>query len=669
METILIHIEIPFVKDTFFLTFDFGNDFRANVNFVKNEFIGRKWNHPYKRWEIPYLNKNIRIAKAFASKFENIEELDKLTEFESAPYLKVVSTGEIYLIEFAFDLTLKGIIKSHLDWKYWKEKKKESPFDDRTGWWSCKKESWDLMKYDVYEYLNSIGENFEFPRNEDLEIIASMKPSNRNYNIPEEEYEELCATVKLEYPFLREYQARDIAKYTTTLHLLNANQMGLGKTIETLGYIHLEKTPKVLIVVPNSLKIQWKLEIQKFFPELSDRVVVIMGTKPKRQKLWSALNRTKFIIITNYENLRTDDYIRFRLNDYEFDFLVFDEITRCKNHTTQTHQLASNLKAKKIVGLTGTPIENHLRDIFNIMKIIHSEFFGSWTEFAGKYMHKGGYQNKQWIENSDAPYRVSQELKEFFGWIRWDRRSVLKELPELLINTYRVELSNNERKTYEQLSAKLLELYDKKGYKINTKNILSLILAMRRMCSDPEIYDFKFKDSAKKKEFVRVIEQNINGRKIVCFSQFKDCIHLYSSALNKKGIKTMILTGDTDISDRDEMIQEFEDSKIIKVLMCTDAFAYGKNLQFCSMLINIDQHFNPAVIKQRIGRIQRIGQKENIINVINFLVVNSIEEFVFDKIMRKNMLFDAVITTNESKFSFTKAVKEYLSQEEDEIEA
>lgn len=570
----------------------------------------------------------------------------------------------MYAIESVYDTIIISIIKSHIDWDYWKSHNL-NPFDEKTSWWSCQKESWDSMKYELYEYLTSIEENFEFPKNEDLEIIASMKPSNRNYRIPEEEYEELCATVKGIYPFLREYQARDIVKQTTTLHILNANQMGLGKTIETLGYIHMEKTPKVLIVVPNSLKIQWKLEIKKFFPDLSNRVVVIMGTKTKRQKLWKVLNRTKFIIITNYANLRTDDYIRFRLNSYGFDVLVFDEITRCKNHDTQIHKLSSKIKAKKIIGLTGTPIENHIRDIFNIMKIINPSFFGTWTEFANKYMHKGGYQNKQWIENSDAPYKIGQELKEFFGWIRWNRKTVLKELPELLINTYRVELSSKERKVYELLRKQLLEIYDKKGYAINTKHILSLILAMRRICSDPEIYDFKFKNSAKKQEFVKVIHENLDGKKIVCFSQFKDCIHLYSKALNDKGIKTMILTGDTKIENRDEMIQEFEDSKDIKVLMCTDAFSYGKNLQFCSMLINIDQHFNPAIIKQRIGRIQRIGQKENVINVINFLVIDSIEEFVFEKIMRKNLLFDAVITTNEKRFSFKEAVNEYLTQEEE----
>lgn len=658
----MIHIEIPFSKDSFFLTFGFGSDFKANVNFIKTEFLGRQWNHPYKRWEIPYLAKNIKVAKAFASKFDNIEKLDELEEFESALYLKVYSMGDEYAIEFVYDNTIRTIIKSHLNWDKWK-KSNESPFREETKWWYCKPEEWNNMKFELWEYLDSIEERYEFPKGEDIEVIASMKPKSKNYRIQEEEYEELCVTVKSLYPFLREYQARDIVKQTTTLHILNANQMGLGKTIETLGYIHMENPLKVLIVVPNSLKIQWKLEIKKFFPELSDRVVVIIGNKTKRQKLWSALNRTKFIIITNYENLRTNDYIRFRLNSYEFDLLVFDEITRCKNHDTQTFKLSAEIQSKKRIGLTGTPIENHLRDIFNIMKIIHPTFFGTWTTFATKYMYKGGYQNRQWLERPNAPYLVAQELKEFFGWIRWNRKSVLKELPELLINTYRVELNPKERKTYELLRLKLLEIYDKKGFAINTKNILSLILAMRRMCSDPEIYDFKFKNSAKKQEFVRVIHENLDGKKIVCFSQFKDCIHLYSKALNDKGIKTMILTGDVKIEDRDDMIQEFEDSKDTKVLMCTDAFSYGKNLQFCSMLINIDQHFNPAIIKQRIGRIQRIGQKENVINVINFLVIDSIEEFVYEKIMRKNMLFDAIITSNEANFSFMKSVKEYLHQE------
>lgn len=662
----MIHIEIPFTYNSFFLTLDFDFEFKANIGFIKEQLIGRTFNGQYKRWEIPYLNRNIRICRAFSSKFSNIEKLDELSQYEPTVYLTVHKFPDHYAIQFAFDLTIKNIIKSHLNWH---GADKDLGWKDVSKWWECSKDTWEKLKFDLWDYLESIEENYEFPAGEDFEQIASMRPRSRSFNMSEEMYEELCTTIKLEYPFLREYQARDIVKYTTTINILNANQMGLGKTIESLGYIHLEKPQRILIVVPNSMKIQWKLEIKKFFPDLIKRVEIIHGNKKKREKQWSALNRSKYIIITNYENLRTEDYIKFSLHKQNFDMLILDEITRCKNHDTQTFKMVDKLTAKKTVGLTGTPIENHLRDIFNIMKIIHPTFFGSWSDFANKYMYKGGYQGKQWIEKSNAPYEVAQTLKGFFGWIRWNRKSVLKELPELLINTYRVELNGNERKAYELLRLKLLEIYDKKGYKVNTKNILSLILALRRMCSDPEIYDFQYKNSAKKSEFVKVIQQNLDGKKMVAFSQFKDCVYLYSKTLNNKGIKTMILTGDTKTEDRDELIQNFEDSKDIKVLLCTDAFAYGKNLQMCSMLINIDQHFNPAIIKQRIGRIQRIGQKEKVINVINFLVINSIEEFVYEKIMRKNMLFDTVITSSENKFSFINSVKEYLYQEEKEIES
>jgi SNF2 family DNA or RNA helicase len=189
---------------------------------------------------------------------------------------------------------------------------------------------------------------------------------------------------------------------------------------------------------------------------------------------------------------------------------------------------------------------------------------------------------------------------------------------------------------------------------------------MRRLCSDPEIYDFNFGNSAKKQEFVRIVKDNLNGTtKILVFSQFKDCINLYSKALEKVGIKTLVITGDTPQNRRLELIEGFAKSKDVKVLLATDAFSYGQNLQMCSILINIDQHFNPAIIKQRIGRIQRIGQKEKVLNVINFLVENSIEEWIYEKIMRKNILFDTIITQNEKKFSFTDMVQEYLYDKEE----
>ena len=661
----MITIQIPFTKDVFFLTIDFDFDFKSNVGFIKNSLKGRIWNNGYKRWEVPTLNINKRTMRSFASKFSNLEIIDELDAYDTAPYISVVNYDEDYTIDFVYDPAIIDMIKSTMHYP------KDKGFQENSKNWIVSSDTWQKLRIYLATYLNEIGERCEFPKGEDIEfLVAKGKTQKSNWNISDEKYEELIETVKAEYPFLREYQARDVAKYTTTIGVLNANQMGLGKTIETGAYIDLEMPPAVLIIVPASLKIQWYKELTKFFPKLEKYLFVIKGTIAQREKIWRrAFGRKQYIIITNYANLRTKDYISFSLNKKEFDLIVYDEITKCKNRDTETFKLAEKLNSTMKVGLTGTPIENHITDIYNIMKIIHPLFFGSWSEFSRKYFYKGGYQNREFIEKPEAPRKIANELKDFMGWIRWNQRDVLKELPELLINTYRVQLSPKERKAYRLLRMQLLEIYDKKGYKVNLKNILSLILAMRRLCSDPQIYDLNFGNSAKKQEFVRVVKDNLDGRKILVFSQFKDCVNLYSKALEEKGIKTMVITGDTPQKKRPILIEHFANSKDIKVLMCTDAFSYGQNLQMCSIMINIDQHFNPAIIKQRIGRIQRIGQKEKILNIINFLVEDSIEEWIYEKIMRKNILFDTIITQNEQKFSFIDAVKEYLTEEEAEIES
>ena len=659
----MITIEIPFIKDVMFLTTEFGNDFKSDVGFIKNSLKGRTWNNPYKRWEVPTLNINKRTMRSFASKFVNLEIIDELNDYDPAPYIIVTNFGGDYDLDFVYDPHIIDLIKATMHYP------KDKGYQEASKTWIVSGDTWQKLKIYLATYINEIDERCEFPRGEDIEfLIAKGKTQKSNWNISDEKYEELCETVKTQYPFLRDYQARDVAKYTTTIGILNANQMGLGKTIETGAYIDLERPPSVLIIVPASLKIQWQRELTKFFPKLEKFIFVINGTIKQREKIWRrALGRKFHIIITNYANLRTKDYIEFKLNERDFDLIVYDEITKCKNRDTATFKMAEKLNSTMKVGLTGTPIENHITDIYNIMKIIHPLFFGSWSEFSRKYFYKGGYQGREFIEKPEAPRKIADELKDFMGWIRWNRKTVLKELPELLINTYRVQLNSKERHAYELLRKQLLEIYDKKGYQVNLKNILSLILAMRRLCSDPQIYNKDFGNSAKKSEFVRIVKDNLNGQKILVFSQFKDCIRLYSKALEKIGIKTMVITGDTKQKDRLELIDEFRKSKDIKILLATDAFSYGQNLQMCSILINIDQHFNPAIIKQRIGRIQRIGQKEKVLNVINFLVEDSIEDFIYDKIMRKNMLFDTIITQNEKKFSFTQAIQEYLKEEEEDV--
>jgi len=513
-------------------------------------------------------------------------------------------------------------------------------------------------------------------------IIDDPKQEIREYDNEEKHHIDDDKLIILEafiheiLPILRPYQVKDVAQYLINYNILNANEMGLGKTIETGAFIYLMRNfkseieailgfelkpaDKVLIVVPASLKRQWNRELKEFFKLDS---MIIEGTSVKRAKQWNVLNTfdKKYIIITNYENLRTKDYTRFMLNRIYFDVLICDEITRCKNFNTDNFKRVANLHAKKTVGLTGTPIENHLKDIFTIMKIIHPTFFGEWREFKRKYLYEGGYMGKQLFSKRGAAEKVADELKNFWGFIRWKRESVLDDLPELLFNLFMVELTPKERKEYTLIDREVKAIRDKNGYRLKTDNILAKMLALRRLCSDPAIYLHETYDSAKKKEFVKVIQDNLNGKKILVFSQFEDVIFSYAKALKDKGIPIMVITGSTKPKLRDMMIETFKNSETLRILLATDAFSYGHNLQFCSVLINIDMHWNPAVIKQRVGRIDRIGQKESTINVISFLVENTIEDFVYHKILDKNKLFDIVITENEDEALYS-SYEQYITE-------
>ena len=660
-----------FNKITLFFSLDFDAHFRELIQFIKEKFVDRKYNPDKKRWEIPFLKSNLKRIVSNISYFNNPEILEKLEAYDTNYFfIAQQESGEIKLrFHYIGDThpdhkTFNSLINSIKGWK----SSVVDRWDGENRCWVVSLDTWDLLRFDIIPILEDYGERFKLLSGDDIATLKEQAKERKAkyYDPDEQQFNELINIIKLTYPFLRDYQARDTAQYCITSRILNGNQMGLGKTIETGAFISFKNPKKVLIIVPNSIKRQWNRELKKFFDLNS---VVIEGTIKKRAKLWGALNRKTCIIITNYENLRTKDYKTFQLDRINFDLVVFDEITRCKNYDTQTHKLCKAINGKKIVGLTGTPIENHLTDIYSIMQIIHPDFFGDFQTFAAKYLRKIKFFVKRigrvitvWKDKIGAGEDLAQELKEFHGWIRWNRKSVLKELPELMMNYLTIDFTPAERKIYNQIKNEIMIIEDKNGHEIKYKNVLSKIQALRRFCSEPAIYckrEFgkNGKKSAKKSEFVQLIKDNINGTKILAFSQQKDVVYSYAKALRDNKIDCLTITGDDNLNEREIKIEKLGQMDKYKVLLCTDAMSHGVNLQFCSMLINIDLHFNPAIIKQRIGRIHRIGQKDDKINIVSFIMKDSIEDYVYQKVIQKNALFDTVISSNEQIMNFA---REYL---------
>lgn len=649
-------ITIKIAGQNFIFSFPFGPTFdrdKTFVNGVWNQngkgktggFKGIKWNPTKKQWIAPILADNIQKIKENVGYFSNPEIVETIKSDNKALYCQVLSMGDSFaLYSIAYDGFIVSLIKSN--------QKKGDHWDPNSKCWNLTPDTWDFIKIDLAQYLDKKNVNFMFPIGEDIDKLIKMsKPKtdklkymNRT-NQSEVQQEKLLKEITLKFPYLRPYQAINQRSYYNNQYILDAEEMGLGKTVNVITYLKWEQPKKVLIVVPASLKKQWEDEIQKFAPELMKYVMRIHGTPKQRIKQWKVLNRTQYIIITNYANLRTKDYETYSLRSKVFDMLVIDEATKVKNYQSETFARVKELRARKIVGLTGTPIENHLTDLYSIMSIVRPGYW-KWTVFRDQFLQpKSDYGG--WIAQPGAGPKVAQQLKEFRGFIRWKKRDLLDELPNRLHNYYTIKLKSRELTEYKKIVEGVKILRSKSGKEIKQGNTLALLSALRRLCSDPGIYFPERYDSSKKEEFVRIVKDIINGEKMVCFSSWKDVVYSYANALLKEGIKSYVITGDVSQKDRDLILAEFKKSEDIKVLLCTDALAYGVNLQFCSFLINIDLHWNPAVMGQRMGRIDRIGQKASTINIISFVCEDTIEEYVQKTVLMREDFFDQVISPNE----------------------
>ncbi len=448
---------------------------------------------------------------------------------------------------------------------------------------------------------------------------------------------------------LRNYQIKDIASYIENNAIGNCSDVGLGKNFETACFLDYAKPAKVLIVVPNTLKFQWREELIKNFSFREEDITVISGNKEQRSQQWVALKNPKFLIINNYENLQTEDFKNFKLDSIEFDCLIFDEIAKLRNPGTQIHQLCKRLRHKKIIGLTATPIENSLRDLFGIVSILKPYLFGE--EYSNFKRYYSEMVNVEEVT-------VAEALKYFTGFIRWNKVSVFKELPEIHPLVINVNLSEKERVRYNEIETGIKKLKDSQGKVINHKKVFEVMVTQRRFCSDPGIY---FKQhysseevqSAKIEKFLNLVKYIVKHRhdKILCFSCYTAVVKSYSIALTKAGIKNTIITGEVGNEKRDQIIENFQNDKDTQILLCTDGLSHGKNLQFCSILLNIDQDWNPAIIKQRLGRIHRIGQNSKNLLVVSFLCKGTIEETIYKKIKQKNLVFVDVINSNEIIYS------------------
>ncbi len=431
--------------------------------------------------------------------------------------------------------------------------------------------------------------------------------------------------------------------------VLIGDEMGLGKTLQAIVLAILKKEifgfERVLVVTMASLKEQWKREIERFTDE---KAVVVAGNPKQRDDTYR--NDGRMFKITNYEAVLRDVTI---LSRFKPDLVILDEAQRIKNFNTKTADAVKRLPRKHAMVLTGTPLENKLEDVYSIVQFLDPHLLSPLWQFAADHFmlsrdKKGkilGYRNLDTLH---------ERLKSIV--IRRRKEEVLSELPDEVVNNYYLDLTDAQAKIHGGYARSLLPLLNKKFLTpMDLRRIQELLLCMRRVCDSTYLVDRKTNLSPKLRELSSILDELVfqNNRKVVIFSEWTAMTFLIAKQLSAEGIKFVELSGKIPVHKRQALIDEFTNNPACRVFLSTDAGGTGLNLQAGDCVVNFELPWNPAKMNQRIGRVNRIGQKSRCVNVVNLIMKNSIEERILAGIQLKTDLFQGVFdgTTDVVEFS------------------
>jgi SNF2 family DNA or RNA helicase len=496
------------------------------------------------------------------------------------------------------------------------------------------------------DFLNFI----EAARNNSLFCIRPEVLDKLSKAFEEEMLDKLRETQTIDFSQFRiklfDYQKKGVEFVVFKKAAIIADEMGLGKTIQAIAAAIAKKEifgfKKTLVVCPASLKEQWKDEIEKFSNE---KACVIQGNPDERKDLY--LKETCYFFIANYESILRDHSI---INEAGIDFLILDEAQRAKNYETKTANSLKKLDVRHKLVITGTPIENRLIDIFSIMSIIDPEFFGPLWEFS--YQHCffdplrhnkiNGYYNLQALNE-----RLNAVL------IRREKRKVISELPTVHQQNIPVKLSPIQIDYHVSYARGVAKIIRKKFLTpYDLQHLQMLLTKMRMVCDSSYLVDENTNDSPKLEELEYILLEKLDvinqNRKIIIFSEWVKVHKLIGRMLRKNKIGFVELSGKIPVKARGELIRKFESNPNYKIFLSTEAGGAGLNLQVADTLINFELPWNPAKKNQRIGRIDRLGQKSNKLTILNFITRNSIETQIASGLLVKQNLFDGVLGTDAS---------------------
>ncbi|HEV8303321.1 MAG TPA: DEAD/DEAH box helicase [Gemmatimonadales bacterium] len=440
-----------------------------------------------------------------------------------------------------------------------------------------------------------------------------------------------------------------------------ADEVGLGKTIEA-SIIYKELAirglaRRALILTPASLVGQWQGELEEKFFERFDA--------PTDPDDWQRVTKA----IVSHDRARSRRHAEEILR-HHWDLVIVDEAHKIKSHRGATYQFIEKIERDFILLLTATPLQNDLRELYNLVTLLRPGQLGTWEEFRAEHLVAGDHRQPR---DPEALRALTHEVM-----IRTRRSSVVDDLdlPPRRPRHPEVRLTKAEADLYDRTTEFLRRLYregfvqtvEEEDEKPKRKGVvqLAVIHLRQRLCSSakalaeslehlaegervsPEYRTIarqlaqrakKIKTHAKLNVLTDVLKETPD--RVVVFSDHRPTIQLIEERVRALGRKPIVYWGAHTTPERDKRIRAFHEDER-SVLIATRAGSEGRNLQFCNVLVNYDLPWNPMVVEQRIGRLHRIGQKREV-HIVNLAAAGTIESYILQLLDRKIKLFELVV--------------------------
>ena len=446
---------------------------------------------------------------------------------------------------------------------------------------------------------------------------------------------------------LRDYQQQGVnwLQFLRQFHLsgILSDDMGLGKTVQALAHLAVEKQKgrmicPTLIIAPTSLMSNWRNETAKFAPNLS--LLVLHGSERHDQ---FSLIKKHDIILTSYALVVRDEEI---LSKYQYHYLILDESQKIKNHKTKAANTIQNINASHRLCLTGTPMENHLGELWSQFNFLMPGFLGHEKYFNQHY-------RKPIEKMLDNERRAALQKRIAPVLLRRTKELVASELPKKTEIVKTISLSGTQRDLYEtirlMMDKKVRKEIANKGMSRSHIMILDALLKLRQVCCHPGLLKLKaaagVNESAKLGVLMEMLPELVEeGRKILLFSQFTSMLAVIETNLKNLGLDYVKLTGQT--KDRDTPIEKFQSGTTPIFLISLKAGGIGLNLTAADTVIHYDPWWNPAVEDQATDRAHRIGQDKPVF-VYKLVTEDTVESKILAMQQRKRLLAEQTLDSHE----------------------